>query len=273
MRAIRFLAACLLAVCLAHGSPLRADSYENELYRILEETKSPDAFMLTLRCLDDDRSDPRELIPVAIRNAERLGILADHAGKDGRKVDRAATFAELLERIHKRMTEATPKAEDFNDAYPTPTIIPKVMLQNPARPSQGQTIEATPEVEAAPADRTPSIPPVFEESPDCDEPPDEAVILKELPPLPRRLPFCDVCRDDVQVVTELIGYEPRHAAGGFRCEPGRCLVWKCTVFYTETVQSRFPFPFCCSRPRSEVVYVEQPERASQAERLHGCTQR
>src|SRR5262249_23724972 len=105
MRPARFLSACLLAACLAPsaGSALRAGEdaeargeYLDNLCIIIEETRSPDAFMVTLRCLDDDKADPRTLIPLAIRNAERLGILGDHAGKEGRKVDRAANFAELL---------------------------------------------------------------------------------------------------------------------------------------------------------------------------------
>src|SRR3954471_7183371 len=84
MRRARFLSACLLAACLLPwaGSALRAGSdvearieYLDELVVILEETKSPDAFMVPLRCLDDDKADPRMLIPLAIRNAERLGIL------------------------------------------------------------------------------------------------------------------------------------------------------------------------------------------------------
>jgi hypothetical protein len=32
--------------------------------------------------------------------------------------------------------------------------------------------------------------------------------------------------------------------------------WKCTVYYTETIESGYPFPFRCKRPRVQVVYVD-----------------
>ena len=32
--------------------------------------------------------------------------------------------------------------------------------------------------------------------------------------------------------------------------------WKCTIFYTETIESGYPFPFRCKRP-VEVVYIDK----------------
>ena len=32
--------------------------------------------------------------------------------------------------------------------------------------------------------------------------------------------------------------------------------WKCTVYYTETIESGYPFPFRCVRPRVQVVYLD-----------------
>jgi hypothetical protein len=53
----------------------RDDRYVRELLDILKETQSPDAFQLTLMVLVEAKADPRVAVPVAIRNAERLGLL------------------------------------------------------------------------------------------------------------------------------------------------------------------------------------------------------
>lgn len=245
----RYLSACLLTACLlpCAGPLLRAnekltwsasarEEYLEELASILDETKSPDVFMLTLRCLDDDGADPRQLIPVAIRNAERLGILADFAGKDGRKVERAATFAELLERIHKRMPQA------------------------PAR----QTVEAKPAPGKSASKCDPRTLIVSRKegdpAPTCQEAPDEATILSKLPRLPRSLRHvCESSRDDVQIVTELV--TDRFDEQRFFPLVGVARMhhchWKCTVSYNETIEGRFPFYFRCTRPRVEVIYLDQ----------------
>ena len=39
--------------------------------------------------------------------------------------------------------------------------------------------------------------------------------------------------------------------------------WKCTVYYTETIESGYPFPFRCVRPRVQVVYID-------LDHLHEC---
>ena len=66
-------------------------------------------------------------------------------------------------------------------------------------------------------------------------------------------------REDIQIVTErlvdkidpprffpLVGWAQLH-----HCH------YKCTVFFTETRQSGYPFPFYIRRPRSEVVYIDK----------------
>jgi hypothetical protein len=55
--------------------------------------------------------------------------------------------------------------------------------------------------------RTPVMPPIKEGFPPpvCENPPDEAAVLRALPQLPQGLaPFCEVSREDPQVVTELM---------------------------------------------------------------------
>ena len=33
--------------------------------------------------------------------------------------------------------------------------------------------------------------------------------------------------------------------------------WTCTIYYTETVDSNYPFPFRVKRRRAEVVYIDK----------------
>jgi hypothetical protein len=33
--------------------------------------------------------------------------------------------------------------------------------------------------------------------------------------------------------------------------------WKCTMYYSETIESGYPFPFRVRQPRVEVVYVDK----------------
>jgi hypothetical protein len=96
-------------------------------------------------------------------------------------------------------------------------------------------------------------------TPACANPPDEAVVLRALPRVSPGIPgLYEESRDDVQIVTErLINKvdEPRFfpLVGPARLHH---LYWKCTVYYTEVVQSAYPFPFESKRPRVEVVYID-----------------
>jgi hypothetical protein len=33
--------------------------------------------------------------------------------------------------------------------------------------------------------------------------------------------------------------------------------YKCTIYYTETIESGYPFPFRCRKPRVQVVYIDK----------------
>jgi hypothetical protein len=116
--------------------------------------------------------------------------------------------------------------------------------------------------------RTPIMPPIREgfPPPACEDPPDEASILRAMPHVKRGVPyFCEEFRDDVQIVTQrmvdridpcrfypLVGPAQLH-----HCH------WKCTIYYTETIESGYPFPFRCRKPRIEVVYMDR-------DHLHLC---
>ena len=110
--------------------------------------------------------------------------------------------------------------------------------------------------------RTPIMPPIREGFPVplCEDPPDDAMILRAMPRVTRGMPYIyEEHRDNIQIVTErlvdkvdpvrffpLVGPAQLH-----HCH------WKCTVYYTETVESGWPFPFRCVKPRVEVVYIDK----------------
>jgi hypothetical protein len=103
----------------------------------------------------------------------------------------------------------------------------------------------------------PAIPPGHR--PLCEDEPDLARVLRAMPKVPRGIPYVyEEFRDDIELVNEklvdvidpprfypLIGPAQLH-----HCH------WKCTVFYTETIQSGYPFPFRCKRRRTEVIYID-----------------
>jgi hypothetical protein len=124
--------------------------------------------------------------------------------------------------------------------------------------------------------RTTILPPIREGFPPplCEDPPDEAMILRAMPHVARGIPYVyEQFRDDIQIVTERLVDQidpPRFfpligAAHLHHCH------WKCTIYYTETVESGYPFPVRCKRPRVEVVYIDKdhlhlcagPDRAKQ----------
>jgi hypothetical protein len=110
--------------------------------------------------------------------------------------------------------------------------------------------------------RTVIMPPIREGFPPplCEDPPDDAMVIRALENVTRGVwYFYEEFRDDIQVVTErmvdridpprfypLIGPAQLH-----HCH------WKCTVYFTETVESGYPFPVRIVRPRVEVVYIDK----------------
>src|SRR5207249_3912407 len=87
--------------------------------------------------------------------------------------------------------------------------------------------------------------------PRCDDPPDDAAVLRALPPLVKGTPHIyEETRDDIQIVKErlvdrldpprffpLVGWARLH-----HCH------YKCTIYYTETRQSDYPFPYKVVKP-------------------------
>jgi hypothetical protein len=110
--------------------------------------------------------------------------------------------------------------------------------------------------------KTPIMPPIREGFPPplCEDPPDEAMVLRAMIHVTRGIPYIyEEFRDDIQIVNErlvdridparfypLVGPAQLH-----HCH------WKSTIYYTETIESGYPFPFRCKRPRVEVVYIDK----------------
>jgi len=109
--------------------------------------------------------------------------------------------------------------------------------------------------------KTPILPPIpAGYRPLCEDPPDRAAILRAMPRVKRGVPyFYEEFRDDIKFSVEklvdvidpprffpLIGPAQLH-----HCH------YKCTVYYTETIESSYPFPFQCKRRRVEVVYIDK----------------
>ncbi len=109
--------------------------------------------------------------------------------------------------------------------------------------------------------RTPILPPIRPGFPPplCEDPPDEARILRALPPVKRGMPyFFEEFRDNYQFVTERIVDKidpPRFYPLIGPAQLHHCH-WKCTVYFTQTIQSGYPCPFHCVRPAVDVVYID-----------------
>jgi hypothetical protein len=110
--------------------------------------------------------------------------------------------------------------------------------------------------------RTPILPPLQPGSPPplCEDPPDEAQVLRAMPRVARGVPyFYEEFRDDIQIVTERIKDTidpPRFFPLIGPAQLHHCH-WKCTIYYTETIESSYPWPFRCVKPRVQVVYIDK----------------
>jgi hypothetical protein len=110
--------------------------------------------------------------------------------------------------------------------------------------------------------RTPVLPPIREGFPPplCEDPPDEAQVLRAMPHITRGVPYIyEEFRDDIQIVNELLVDKidpPRFFPLVGPAQLHHCH-WKSTIYYTETVISAYPFPVRIVRPRVQVVYIDK----------------
>lgn len=109
--------------------------------------------------------------------------------------------------------------------------------------------------------RTPIMPPIREGFPPplCEDEPDDARVLRALTSVVRGVPyFYEEFRDDIQIVKERIVDRidpPRFYPLVGMAQLHHCH-WKCTVYWTETIESGYPFPVRLKKPRVEVVYID-----------------
>ncbi len=120
--------------------------------------------------------------------------------------------------------------------------------------------------------RTPILPPIPPgyPPPTCEDEPDDARILRALEHVTRGVPyFYEEFRDNVEITKERVKDSidpPRFYPLIGPAQLHHCH-WKCTVRYDETIESRYPFPFRCTKPCVKVVYID-------LDHLHlcpGCT--
>ncbi len=110
--------------------------------------------------------------------------------------------------------------------------------------------------------KTTIMPPIREGFPPplCEDPPSEAEILRAMPHIPRGVPYVyEEFRDNIQIVTERLVDKidpPRFFPLVGPAQLHHCH-WKCTIYYTETMESGYPFPFQCKKQRVEVVYIDK----------------
>jgi hypothetical protein len=104
----------------------------------------------------------------------------------------------------------------------------------------------------------PPIPPGYR--PLCEDPPDRATILRAMPRVARGIPWIyEEFRDDIDFTIERLVDKidpPRFYPLIGPAQLHHCH-YKCTVYYTETIESGYPFPFQCKTRRVETVYVDR----------------
>jgi hypothetical protein len=110
--------------------------------------------------------------------------------------------------------------------------------------------------------RTVIMPPIRDGFPPpiCEDPPDDAQVLRALEQVVRGVPYVyEEFRDDIQIITERMvdRIDPvRTYPLVGDCQLHHCH-YKCTVYFTETISSGYPFPTYIKRARVEVVYIDK----------------
>src|SRR5437868_3845971 len=110
--------------------------------------------------------------------------------------------------------------------------------------------------------RTPIMPPLREGFPPplCEDAPSESEVLRAMEQITRGVPYVyEEFRDAISVQNERIVDKidpPRFYPLIGPAQLHHCH-WKCTVYYTETMESGWPFPFQCKKQRVEVIYLDK----------------
>jgi hypothetical protein len=105
--------------------------------------------------------------------------------------------------------------------------------------------------------------------PYCEDPPDKATILRAWPKVVRGIAYVyEEFRDDIDIAVEKIVDTidpPRFFPLVGPAQLHHCH-YKVTIYYTETIQSSYPFPFKCMKRRQQVIYMDRDHL-----HLYACT--
>lgn len=110
--------------------------------------------------------------------------------------------------------------------------------------------------------RVPIMPPIRDGYPPpiCEDPPSDQEVLRALPRVARGVPYIyEEFRDDITIVKNRLVDKidpPRFFPLVGPAQLHHCH-WECIVYYTETIQSDYPFPTYIKKPRVQVVYIDK----------------
>lgn len=110
--------------------------------------------------------------------------------------------------------------------------------------------------------RTPIMPPVRDGFPPpiCEDAPSDQEVLRAMPRVPRGVPYIyETFRDDIVIVKNRLVDKidpPRFFPLVGPAQLHHCH-WECVVYYTELVQSDYPFPTYVKKQRVQVLYIDK----------------
>ncbi len=110
--------------------------------------------------------------------------------------------------------------------------------------------------------RVPIMPPIRNgyPAPICEDAPSDAEVLRAMPRVPRGVPYVyETFRDDIVIVKNRLVDKidpPRDFPLVGKAQLHHCH-WECVIYYTELVQSDYPFPVYVKKPRVQVIYIDK----------------
>ena len=110
--------------------------------------------------------------------------------------------------------------------------------------------------------RVPIMPPVRDGFPPpiCEDAPSDQEVLRALQRVPRGVPYVyETFRDDIVIVKNRLVDKidpPRFFPLVGPAQLHHCH-WECVIYFTETVQSDYPFPVKIRKQRVQVIYIDK----------------
>ncbi|HEY1186222.1 MAG TPA: hypothetical protein VGE74_01135 [Gemmata sp.] len=110
--------------------------------------------------------------------------------------------------------------------------------------------------------RVPIMPPIRDGYPPpiCEDAPSDQEVLRAMPRVPRGVPYIyETFRDDIVIVKNRLVDKidpPRFFPLVGPAQLHHCH-WECVVYYTELVQSDYPFPTYVKKKRVQVLYIDK----------------